>query len=74
MFISKTKRMKIKITNHFNAVGLVFENITEGSIHDVIREDKNDVWVMGNGEPVKILGGERGTARGSEYRIIKEDK
>lgn len=66
--------MKVKITNHFNAVGSVFENIIEDSIHDVIRIDKYDVWVMGNGEAVKILGGIRGTARNSEYRIIEEDQ
>ena len=43
-----------------------FENMTEGSVHTVINppeEHKHmtngkDVWVMGNGEPVRILSHE----------------
>lgn len=51
---------KIKIT-HCTAQGKIFENIIDGSIHEVVTPPKNykndhtGVWVMGNGEPVKIL-------------------
>ncbi len=58
--------IKVKIT-HCAAVGPAFENLTPGSIHHVIESPKgksNDsgVWVMGVGEPVKILR--------NEYEII----
>lgn len=50
---------KIKIT-HCLAYGKVFVNLTPGSIHEVVsppkgRNNKNGVWVMGVGEPVKVL-------------------
>jgi len=53
------KATKIQITI-CTALGTVFENLTPGSIHDVIAPPpmySNDkgTWVMGNGEPVKIL-------------------
>ena len=60
--------MKIKIL-YCNAFGEVFNNIIPNSIHDVIsspegsRKGRKGVWVMGNGEPVKILEG--------EYEILK---
>lgn len=49
---------------HCNANGRAFDNLTDWSYHNVIdppKEHKNDakgVWVMGNGEPVKILNNE----------------
>ena len=53
------KASKIQITQ-CTAFGKVFENLTPGSIHEVIappEEYKNDTgtWVMGVGEPVKVL-------------------
>jgi hypothetical protein len=46
-----------------HAFGKVFANLTPGSIHEVItppEEYKNDrgIWVMGVGEPVKVLSDE----------------
>lgn len=43
-----------------DAVGPQFTNLTPGSVHDIINpptgfDNKNGVWVMGNGEPVKVL-------------------
>ena len=53
---------RIKITE-CGAVGKVFANLTPGSEHDVIAPPeayKNDkgTWVMGVGEPVKVLPNE----------------
>lgn len=53
---------KIKITT-CNAVGSVFKNLKPGSVHDVIdppegKDNSRGVWVMGVGEPVKVLFGE----------------
>lgn len=59
----KLKSKQIKIT-YCNAMGRAFENLTPNSIHDVIsaptgeKEDNRGVWVMGNGEPVKVLNSE----------------
>ena len=57
----KSTVKKIQITN-CTATGKVFANLTPGSIHDVVEtpeEYKNSkmagVWVMGVGEPVKVL-------------------
>ncbi len=49
----------IKIT-HCSAHGKVFENLIPESIHKVVpppegQNNKNGVWVMGVGEPVKVL-------------------
>jgi hypothetical protein len=58
--------MKVKIT-HCQGFGELFNNIKDGSIHEVIpcpkifkRTDHRNkgVWVMGVGEPVKVLSGE----------------
>lgn len=52
--------MKIKIT-FCNAQGGQFANLTPGSEHEVIdppkghKNDNRGVWVMGVGEPVKVL-------------------
>lgn len=51
--------MKIRIIN-CTAVGPQFENLTPGSIHEVIPAPKGENnnrgwWVMGVGEPVKVL-------------------
>lgn len=61
---------KIKITN-CKAFGEMFKNLTPGSIHEVIeapKEYKNSkikgVWVMGVGEPVKVLD--------NEFEYVKE--
>ena len=57
----KTKRIRIK---YCTAFGKAFENLTNGSEHDVIKppapykNDKKGVWVMGVDEPVKVLNGE----------------
>jgi hypothetical protein len=54
---------KIKIT-FCTAHGKSFSNLTPDSIHEIITPPKgysNDslgVWVMGNGEPVKVLNNE----------------
>jgi len=51
---------KIKITQ-CTAVGNAFSNITPNSIHEIIKppgeyvNGDRGVWVMGNGEPVKVL-------------------
>lgn len=60
--------MKIKI-NECRASGKQFENLKPNSIHQVIEAPKgehsnNGVWVMGIGEPVKVLDG--------EYTEVKE--
>ena len=51
--------MKIKI-KHCTAFGRQFENLTDGSIHEIIEppagENSNrGWWVMGVGEPVLVL-------------------
>lgn len=53
---------RIKVTE-CRAVGRQFQNLTTGSVHDVIpppagENAKNGVWVQGVGEPVKLLFGE----------------
>lgn len=53
---------RIQIT-YCHAFGKEFSNLTPGSIHRVIpppEEYKNDkgIWVMGVGEPVKVLSDE----------------
>ena len=54
---------RIKIT-HCTACGRCFENLIPGSEHDVIdapageKKDNRGVWVMGVGEPVKVLNNE----------------
>jgi len=55
------KRIKITICNAF---GKAFSNLSSGSIHDVVtppkgyKNDHTGVWVMGVGEPVKLVTGE----------------
>lgn len=57
------KPKQIKIT-YCTAFGRVFANITPNSIHDVVpappteKEDASGVWVMGIGEPIKVLNNE----------------
>jgi hypothetical protein len=59
----KQKINQIKITT-CTAVGRIFENLITNSVHDVIpaplgeKEDSKGVWVMGIGEPVKVLNNE----------------
>jgi len=53
---------KIRITN-CQANGKVFDNLTPGSVHVVVPppegyDNSRGVWVMGVGEPVKVLFGE----------------
>jgi hypothetical protein len=54
---------KIKIT-YCNAMGRQFGNLEPGTVHDVVPAPKNEVedtagvWVMGIGEPVKVLNRE----------------
>lgn len=53
------KHTKVKVTR-CNAVGKVFDNLTPGSIHDIVapplheNREKGE-WVMGVGEPVLLL-------------------
>lgn len=51
--------LTVKITR-CNAEGKQFKNLTPGSIHDVVKPPpgKYGLWVMGVGEPVKLLPGE----------------
>jgi len=57
------KSSKIKIIECY-AVGDAFANMTPNSIHEVLptpKDDENEdlgVWVMGVGEPVKLLARE----------------
>lgn len=51
--------MKIKI-KHCNAYGRQFENLKDGTIHEVVKPPKGKKkltgwWVMGVGEPVRVL-------------------
>lgn len=60
--ISVNKISKIRITC-CRANGIQFENLIPGSIHDIIApptgfDNSRGVWVMGVGEPVKVLFGE----------------
>jgi predicted RNA-binding Zn-ribbon protein involved in translation (DUF1610 family) len=53
------KAQMIRITQ-CNAAGRVFANLTPGSLHKVIdppkgKDNSRGVWVMGVGEPVKVL-------------------
>lgn len=48
---------------HCRAFGHQFENLTDGSIHEIIappdgQNNDRGVWVMGVGEPVLVLFGE----------------
>lgn len=58
-----TRIRKIRII-HCEAFGGPFENLVDGSIHEIIKPpagSKNypkGVWVMGVGEPVKVLNRE----------------
>ena len=52
---------KIEIT-HCTANGEIFSNIIDGSKHTLITppkdRDKTEFWVMGNGEPIRLMSGE----------------
>lgn len=54
---------KVKVTN-CTASGKAFENLTPNSIHEIVtppsgyKNDHTGVWVMGVGEPVKLLSNE----------------
>jgi len=56
--VEKPKRIKI---TRCTASGRIFENLTPDSEHDVVpvpvgeKDDNKGVWVMGVGEPVKVL-------------------
>lgn len=54
--------MKIKITK-CEGFGPAFENLTPESIHERIdtpksRKNKEEIWIMGNGEPIRLLSRE----------------
>lgn len=60
--LPKEQPSKIKITYCY-AMGAQFKNLTPDSIHEVIEPPKGEnnnrgVWVMGVGEPVKVLSDE----------------
>lgn len=54
---------KVRVTN-CTALGKAFENLTPNSIHEIVtppsgyKNDHTGVWVMGVGEPVKLLSNE----------------
>lgn len=54
---------KVKVTN-CTASGKAFGNLTPNSIHEIVappsgyKNDHTGVWVMGVGEPVKLLSNE----------------
>ena len=56
--------MKVLITKYFEAFGLQFEGIKEGQVHTVLEDDGLNVWIQGNGEPIKLLE--------SEFKIFEE--
>lgn len=61
-FANATNSKRIKITQ-CTAQGLQFSNLVPDSEHDVINtpsgeNNNNGVWVMGVGEPVKVLNTE----------------
>lgn len=58
--IARTGSVKVTCCQ---AQGPQFRNLTPGSVHDVVEppqgeSNKGGVWVMGVGEPVKLLYGE----------------
>lgn len=61
--IHKDLPTRIKITN-CTAAGPQFQNLTQNSEHDVVtppngyKNDYTGLWVMGIGEPVKVLPSE----------------
>lgn len=54
---------RIKVTK-CSAYGAIFANLLPNTEHDIVeppdgyQNDRNGVWVMGVGEPVKLLNGE----------------
>ena len=55
--LKKTRQIKITTCS---AVGAHFANLTPGSVHDIIKPPagynrERGEWVMGVGEPVKVL-------------------
>lgn len=56
--------MKVLILTNVMGNNPAFENLRFGTKHDIIPTPKNErgLWVMGNGEPVRLLN--------SEYKII----
>ena len=75
----KDNKMKIKITK-CEAFGKHFDNLTPGSIHEVIdcpfldEGEIEGVWVMGVGEPVKVLTNEYETVQWQELRRTTSQK
>jgi hypothetical protein len=59
--VEQPKQIKITVCR---AQGRIFANLTPGSVHDVVptpaneTQDNKGVWVMGVGEPVKVLNNE----------------
>tara|TARA_R110000868_G_scaffold74337_13_gene215007 strand:+ start:2145 stop:2435 length:291 start_codon:yes stop_codon:yes gene_type:complete len=59
--IVEAKRVRV---TRCTAAGKVFENMTSGSVHDIVdppvgqRADTRGIWVMGVGEPIKLLNNE----------------
>lgn len=62
--VAKEKPRMVRITN-FTGVSSEFANLTKGTEHAVVpcpkeqeHKFKNDIWVMGVSEPVRLLSGE----------------
>jgi hypothetical protein len=55
---------EIVMVTRCTALGNIFGNLTPGTVHDVVepptgeKNDRKGVWVMGVGQPVKLLVGE----------------
>lgn len=54
---------KVKILEHFHAYGPAFENLKPGAIVEPVKaptgqKHLSGIWVMGVGEPVRLLPGE----------------
>lgn len=66
---STYQRPKRVLVNNFHGQGKVFANIKDGQEYDVIdppppyKDDYKGVWVMGVGEPIKLLT--------DEYTVIE---
>jgi len=60
--MAKFESQKIMVIS-CTAIGKIFANATPGSIHETVeppaeRKDRDEIWIMGVGEPIRLLGGE----------------
>lgn len=57
---TRKRLSKFLKVSHCRAVGKVFSNLTDGSVHTIIaspkgKNNQKGEWVMGNGQPVLLL-------------------